>query len=150
MLGRSQDLLFLCPKVIEERTENHETRKNTRRFRSRIGASAQSRKDFVADTRSLDFVTEDGESVIHVNVGGKPETFGVKEFAHQQIASRLQILYRYYQKMQEKSPHLLDNNVNVWFQQTPERRLLRVMDGRVRAFLPDRYCSSQHFLDTTT
>lgn len=42
----------------------------------------QSRKDFVADTRSLDFVTEDGESVIHVNVGGKLETFGVKEFAH--------------------------------------------------------------------
>lgn len=104
----------------------------------------QSRKDFVADTRSLDFVTEDGESVIHVNVGGKPKTFGVKEFAHQQIASRLQIPYRYYQKMQEKSPHLLDNNVNVWFQQTPERRLLWVMDGRVRAFLPDRYRRLDH------
>ena len=104
----------------------------------------QSRKDFVADTRSLDFVTEDGVSVIHVNVGGKPETFGVKEFAHQQIASRLQIPYRYYQKMQEKSPHLLDNNVNVWFQQTPERRLLRVMDGRVRAFLSDRYRRLDH------
>ena len=83
----------------------------------------QNRKDFVADTRSLDFVTEDGDSVIHVNVGGKAESFGVKDFAHQQIASRLQIPYRYYQKMQEKSPHLLDNNVNVWFQQTPERRL---------------------------
>ena len=86
----------------------------------------QNRKDFVADTRSLDFVTEDGESFIKVNVGGKAESFGVQEFAHQQIATRLQIPYRYYQKMQEKSPHLLDNNVNVWFQQTPERRLLRV------------------------
>lgn len=32
----------------------------------------QNRKDFVADTRSLDFVTEDGASVIKVNVGGKP------------------------------------------------------------------------------
>ena len=86
----------------------------------------QNRKDFVADTRSLDFVTEDGESFIKVNVGGKAESFGVQEFAHQQIAARLQIPYRYYQKMQEKSPYLLDNNVNVWFQQTPERRLLRV------------------------
>ena len=104
----------------------------------------QNRKDFVADTRSLDFVTEDGDSVIHVNVGGKAESFGVKDFAHQQIASRLQIPYRYYQKMQEKSPHLLDNNVNVWFQQTPERRLLRVMDGKVRAFLSDRYRRLDH------
>lgn len=86
----------------------------------------QNRKDFVADTRSLDFVTEDGEPFIKVNVGGKAESFGVQEFAHQQIAARLQIPYRYYQKMQEKSPYLLDNNVNVWFQQTPERRLLRV------------------------
>ena len=32
----------------------------------------QNRKDFVADTRSLDFATEDGASVIKVNVGGKP------------------------------------------------------------------------------
>ena len=68
----------------------------------------------------------------------------MKDFAHQQIASRLQIPYRYYQKMQEKSPHLLDNNVNVWFQQTPERRLLRVMDGKVRAFLSDRYRRLDH------
>lgn len=99
----------------------------------------QNRKDFVADTRSLDFATEDGTSVIHVNVGGKLESFGVKDFAHQQIATRLQLPYRYYQKMQDKAPHLLDNNVNVWFQQAPERRLLRVMDGKVRAFLSDRY-----------
>ena len=104
----------------------------------------QSRKDFVADTRSLDFVTEDGESVIHVNAGGKLESFGVKDFTHQQIATRLQIPYRYYQKMQDKAPHLLDNNVNVWFQQTPERRLLRVMDGKVRAFLSDRYRRLDH------
>lgn len=89
----------------------------------------QNRKDFVADTRSLDFVTEDGESFIKVNVGGKAESFGVQEFAHQQIATRLQIPYRYYQKMQEKSPHLLDNNVNVWFQQTPERVVCCVLQN---------------------
>ena len=40
LLSRSKDLLFLCPKVIEERTEKHETRKNTGGFRSGIGASA--------------------------------------------------------------------------------------------------------------
>lgn len=104
----------------------------------------QNRKDFVADTRSLDFATEDGTSVIHVNVGGKLESFGVKDFAHQQIATRLQLPYCYYQKMQDKAPHLLDNNVNVWFQQAPERRLLRVMDGKVRAFLSDRYRRLDH------
>lgn len=84
----------------------------------------QNRKDFVADTRSLDFVTENGESFIKVHIGGKAESYGVKEFAHQQIATRLQTPYRYYQKMQEKLSHLLDDNVNVWFQQTLERWII--------------------------
>ena len=41
--------------------------------------------------------------------------------------------------MQDESPHLLDQNVNEWFSKNPERRMIRVLDGKVRAFLSDRY-----------
>ena len=97
------------------------------------------RKDFIADTRSLEMETEDGVSKVRLFLDDKEQEFPVGDTAHQQIASRLQIPYRYYQKMQSDLPALLDENVNSWFAKAPERRMVRVMDGRIRAFLSDRY-----------
>ena len=97
------------------------------------------RQDFVADSRSLSFVTDDGGSRLSVAMGDKLLGFGVNPLAHQQISTRLGIPLKYYQRMQRESPALLDDNVNNWLQQTRDRRMLRVMDGNVRAFLSDRY-----------
>jgi len=102
------------------------------------------RKDFVADTRSLQMTTSGSQSVLIVAMGNDRQKFAVNELAHQQIASRLNIPYRYYQKMQTEQPTLLDNNVNTWFNHTPERRMVRVLDGNVRAFLSDRYRRLDH------
>ena len=33
----------------------------------------------------------------------------------------------------------MDANVNTWLNKNPERRMIRVLDGKVRAFLSDRY-----------
>ena len=97
------------------------------------------RQDFIADTRKIVMQTTPEESTIRMDVGNRLEEFTVGLVAHQQIASRLGIPYRYYQKMQAEQPALLDENVNTWLQQNPERRMLRVLDGKVRAFLSDRY-----------
>ena len=97
------------------------------------------RQDFIADTRKIVMQTTPEESTIRLDVGDKLEKFTVGLVAHQQIAARLGIPYRYYQKMQTEQPALLDRNVNTWLQETPEKRMLRVLDGRVRAFLSDRY-----------
>ena len=97
------------------------------------------RKDFLADTRSLELTTDEQSAKLTVFVEDKANEFTVTDLAHQQMASRLQIPFRYYQKMQKEYPILLDENVNSWFQRTPERRMVRVMDGKVRAFLSDRY-----------
>ena len=102
------------------------------------------RKDFVADTRSLEMTTEGSVSHLTVFAGNDRQDFVVRDLAHQQIASRLGIPYRYYQKMQSEKPALLDENVNAWFQHNPERRMVRVMDGNVRAFLSDRYRRLDH------
>ena len=97
------------------------------------------RKDFLADTRSLQMTTNGNASLLYMTVGKEQKEFKVGELAHQQIASRLQIPYRYYQKMQREFPDLLDENVNGWFDQNPERRMIRTLDGHIRAFLSDRY-----------
>lgn len=97
------------------------------------------RKDFLADTRSLQMTTNEAGSTLRMTVNGQETAYTVGDIAHQQIASRLQIPYRYYQKMQREFPMLLDKNVNGWFNRNSERRMVRTLDGRVRAFLSDRY-----------
>lgn len=97
------------------------------------------RKDFVADTRSLEMESSEKDARMRLFLEDKENSFAVSDTAHQQIASRLQIPLRYYQKMRLEYPALLDENINSWFAKTPERRMIRVLDGRVRAFLSDRY-----------
>lgn len=63
-------------------------------------------------------------------------------YAHGQIADRLEIPTKYYNRMRETQPDLLAENVNTWFKAQPERRMLRTVtiDRPVlRAFLSDRY-----------
>ena len=97
------------------------------------------RQDFIADTRSFEMETNEYGSTLHLAIDGKTYGYQVSHIAHQQIASRLNIPYRYYQKMQAEEPELLDSNVNTWLNKNPERRMIRILDGRVRAFLSDRY-----------
>lgn len=109
-----------------------------------LGAELQrqreARKDFITDTRHMDFQAHDnGSATISLDIKGQSHTFAVDELAHKQIANRLQIPYRYYQKMQVERPELLQENVNTWLQYAPERRMIRTLDGSVRAFLSDRY-----------
>ncbi|MBQ6296886.1 MAG: DUF932 domain-containing protein [Selenomonadaceae bacterium] len=103
------------------------------------------RQDFLADTRSLEVESNAYGSTLHISLEGKTYGFGIGELAHQQIASRLNIPFRYYAKMQSEAPDLLDQNVNRWLNQNPERRMIRVLDGKVRAFLSDRYRRLDNF-----
>ncbi|WIW69869.1 DUF932 domain-containing protein [Anaerosinus gibii] len=98
------------------------------------------RKDFIADTRSLMITTnEHGQSQLDVDLGNTNQIFNVNDLTHQQIASRLQIPLKYYQKMRLEYPSLLDENINSWFSKNGERRMLRTLDTNIRAFLSDRY-----------
>jgi hypothetical protein len=47
-----------------------------------------------------------------------------------------------YDRMRDEAPELLAKNANHWFHVKPEPRLVRTMDGKVRAFLSDRYARS--------
>jgi len=98
------------------------------------------RQDLVADTRCLAMETKDGCSTLSVTTeNGDMLYYEVNPLAHRQIADRLKIPFGYYEKMQQSAPALLDRNVNNWFQQTPETRMLRILDGNLRAFLSSRY-----------
>jgi hypothetical protein len=61
------------------------------------------------------------------------------DLALTQIGERTGIPAKYLGRMQGEAPKLLAANVNHWFKEAPERRMVRTLDGNIRAFLSDRY-----------
>ncbi len=100
-----------------------------------IERQAKAKVDYVADTRNLTMV-DDGTLEMR---NGATTTMQVNENAHRQIAERLQIPAKYYDRMRSEQPELLARNVNTWFTQQPEQRMIRTLDGTARAFLSNRY-----------
>lgn len=98
-----------------------------------ITARADRKEDFIADTRDL-VMTDDVKLTM---AAGEP--LDVLGLAHDQIGEYTGIPARYYDKMKADAPNLLAANVNEWFRRKADRRMVRTLDGRARAFLSDRY-----------
>ena len=99
----------------------------------------EARKDLVADTRSLSVSTEHGISTLSIFTDKDIYNFKVTDIAHRQIADRLGIPFKYYERMMNEYPQLLDENINSWLKFKAEKRMLRTLDGKLRAFLSNRY-----------
>lgn len=97
-------------------------------------------KDLVVDTRNL-FAggQREGLQLVVQGLPQRPESFGVTEWAHTQLGEKCGIPMPYYRKMMDARRYeLLAENVNAWIP-SKERRLLRILDGKVRAILSDKY-----------
>ncbi len=70
----------------------------------------------------------------------------VGRIAHDQLSTHYKIPKPYYDRMLESSPELLVRNVNHWLKGSDERRFVRTMDGKMRAFLSDKYRPLDNFL----
>lgn len=93
------------------------------------------KKDYVANTSKMTMM--DNSNLTFEN--GVRHDLVVNDVAHKQIAARLEIPGKYYDRMRTEAPALLATNVNHFLHNEPETRLVRTLDGKVRAFLSDRY-----------
>lgn len=104
---------------------------------------ADSKVDYLADTSTLTMVPSlSADASVKMMVpaeSGPSHQYPIKSWAHRQIGARLKIPAVYYDRMAERDAGLLCDNVNAWFRNEPEKRMLRVLDDRLRAFLSDRY-----------
>lgn len=99
-----------------------------------------SKKDLVVPSPLVRHSTsEGGGTSLVIEESGGPAAYGVTPLARRQLADKLGIPYAYFERMRENQPALLDRNVNTWLQSEADRRLLRTLDGNVRAVLSDRY-----------
>lgn len=103
---------------------------------------SNAKKDFIANTESLEMTTT-GELTLESD--RISQQFPVTLHAHSQIAARLDIPSKYYNRMRAEAPELLAANVNEWFRSKPERRMVRTLDNLVRAFLSNRYRRLDNF-----
>ena len=87
------------------------------------------RKDIITSTNNLSFyTTTEGVSYLCTRKPDKTgERYLVSELTHRQIASKLNIPFRYYEKMRAENPMLLDENIISWFKKDPQKRMIRTM-----------------------
>ena len=119
---------------------------------TKIERNQSLKRDYVADASSMEMEVK--ETYFHPPAStGKPSElvlsnrlrvgdygqYPVNDLAHGQIASRLKIPLPYYRRMEKEQPELLASNVNTWLAEASEKRMVRTLDGTVRAFLSDRY-----------
>lgn len=98
------------------------------------------KKDLVVPSAFMRHETsEQGNTRLVVEEARGPASYGVMPLARRQLADKLGIPYAYFERMREDQPELLDHNVNTWLKSEREHRLLRTLDGNVRAVLSDRY-----------
>lgn len=97
----------------------------------------QTQKDFKAPTDRL-ALRVDGELGPRLHVGTQG-AFPLRDLAHSQLAGYTGIPQKYYDRLRAEAPALLADNVNVWLDRAKEQRLVRTLDGEVRAFLSNRY-----------
>lgn len=66
------------------------------------------------------------------------------EHAHRQISAWLNVPWKYYFRLINDHPDLVVHQVNELFKREPGTRMVRLLNGRVRAFLSDRYKRIDH------
>ena len=105
-----------------------------------IERQSASKSDLLAQSDALSVgIAHANVPVMHV---GEKHSFGVNEVAHGQLATYTGIPKAYYDTLRASAPALYTENVNHWLgQRTGERRMVRTLDGNVRALLSPGYRS---------
>lgn len=114
------------------------TGKNLVELATEIERRANSKRDFVVNTKDVQMGIDFGQKTEQtLNFGD--QAVKVNDIAHAQIADHTGIPKVYYDKMRSEAPGLLVNNVNAWFAKYPAPRMVRTLDGAARALLSDKF-----------
>jgi hypothetical protein len=105
-----------------------------------LSRQLKAKQDMIVPSPLMRYTTDPGGiSKVTVETTDGAARFGITELAKRQLAEKLGIPYAYFERMRSQQPDLLDRNVNTWLHSDDDRRLVRTLDGNVRAVLSDRY-----------
>ncbi|MCU6435320.1 DUF945 domain-containing protein [Undibacterium sp. Jales W-56] len=105
-----------------------------------------SKRDMIVPSSMMLCHTDDGgKCKMMIEEPGGVGKYDITNLARRQLAEKLKIPFAYFERMRAEQPGLLDRNVNTWLQTDSERRMIRTLDGNVRAVLSDRYRRLDNF-----
>ena len=107
-------------------------------FAQKIKHNRFNKHDFVADTRSLR-IEHIAKGDVRLALPAIDNRYEINNHAHGQIASRLKLYKRDYDRLLQDHPDLLAHLVTNLFNREPERRMIRTLDGTARGFLSDKF-----------
>jgi len=115
-------------------TKTMKTGKTLVELATEIERQKTAKRDYIADTRQM-HLDGDGKTFVIDGQGA----FQMTDHMLGQLGERTQVPLKYLRRMQEEAPALLAENANHWLHAKPERRMVRTLDNRARAFMSDRY-----------
>ena len=103
-----------------------------------VNQQERQKKDHLVESSQLSVTTRDNQT--YLNVPGRySESYALNDTARAQLATRLEIPYRYAEKLRMEEPRLLDQNLNTLFRRSNEKRLIRTLGSQCRAVLSPSY-----------
>lgn len=98
----------------------------------------EAKKDFTGPARMVRFAHDDKAGLRAEGIAGD-DAIPLTRIAHGQMANFTGIPKPYYDRLRDEAPDLLVSNVNEWLGRDERNRLMRTLDGGLRAWLSDRY-----------
>ena len=112
-----------------------------------LAQQEEAKQDYLVDSSHLQMESGGFPPVLRVlDEAGEDcvEPLALNATAHRQLGAYLRIPANYYPRMLKEDPDLLASNVNRCLHDVQEPKLLRTMDGTVRALLSNRYWCVDH------
>lgn len=106
---------------------------------TRIQNDAKTKRDFIVDTEKVEFFNDGSKTAIKFPFSGTQLVHENNRLFEKQVAEKVGIPSKYWDKMRLEAPELLVNNVNHWFHNKPETRMVRTLAGMSRSFLSKSY-----------
>jgi hypothetical protein len=109
---------------------------------AQIKREHESKRDYLIPTQAMEMVVGEHGVQLGFKVGGNHRLYAPTKLCVEEIADRTGIPRKYAERMTTEAPGLLAKNVNHWFTNKPEKRMLRTLNNGVnvaRAFLSERY-----------
>jgi hypothetical protein len=98
----------------------------------------ETRRDYVAHTPAMRVTPPDAAGEFGVTLPALAPMH-LTDLTHDQLGDHYDIPRPYYRRLRTEQPEMLADHITQWLRARPEHRLLRTLDGRLRAFLSTRY-----------
>jgi len=108
----------------------------------------EAKQDYLLEASQLETEAFGRNVFLHLNDrdgNDSIEPLEIGAIAHRQFGTYLGIPSKYYDKMLTEAPNLLTTNLNHWFAEKTDIRMVRTLDGVARAFLSNRYRCIDNF-----